>query len=127
MTKVAQAASTHRQCQVVCRRGCRLSVMFTRHYVLDGGCHWGARMDKYVNYLLHFHLAAKNIEAVVDIRGLCFSRQVVLEHVEQMAGSMNFVRTIAKFDSNFSQLLVDLLGSIMDGVGVTNHTTILHR
>ena len=79
-------------------------------------------MDKYVNSLLHFHLPD---EAVVDIRGLCFFRQVVLEHVEQMAGSTNFVRTIAKFDSNFSQLLVDLLGSIMDGV--TNHMTILHR
>ena len=34
MAEVAQAASTHRQHQVVCRRGCRLSVMFTCHNLL---------------------------------------------------------------------------------------------
>ena len=33
MAEVAQAASTHREHQVVCRRGCRLSVMFTCHNV----------------------------------------------------------------------------------------------
>ena len=33
MTKVAQAASMHRQQQVVWRRGCCLSVMITSRYV----------------------------------------------------------------------------------------------
>ena len=33
MAEVAQAASTHRQHQVVCRCGCRLTVMFTCHNV----------------------------------------------------------------------------------------------
>ena len=33
MAEVELAASTHRQHQVVCRRGCRLSVMFTCHNV----------------------------------------------------------------------------------------------
>ena len=37
MAEVAQAASTHRQHQVVCRRGCRLSVMFTCHNVQTPG------------------------------------------------------------------------------------------
>ena len=31
--KVAHAASMHRHHQVVCRCGCRLSVMFASHYV----------------------------------------------------------------------------------------------
>ena len=42
MTKVAQAASTHRQHQVVCWRGCRLSIVFTCHNVqtpaIEPGC-----------------------------------------------------------------------------------------
>ena len=33
MAEVSQTASTDRQHQVVCRRGCRLSVMFTCHNV----------------------------------------------------------------------------------------------
>ncbi|KAK2180083.1 hypothetical protein NP493_457g05005 [Ridgeia piscesae] len=55
--------------------------------------------------------------------------KVVLEHVDQMAGSENFERTIAKFESNFSHLLVDLLDSIMDSVSncENKRMTILHR
>ena len=40
--------------------------------------------------------------------------QAVQEHVDQMAGSGNFERTIAKFDGNFSRFLIDLLDRIMD-------------
>ncbi|KAK2144922.1 hypothetical protein LSH36_719g00006 [Paralvinella palmiformis] len=40
--------------------------------------------------------------------------KVVLEHVDQMASSENFERTINNFDSNFSHHLVDLLTKIMD-------------
>ena len=58
-----------------------------------------------------------------------FIHQVVLEHVDQMAGSENFMQTIAKFESNFSHLLVDLLDSIMDSVSncENKRMTILHR
>ena len=42
------------------------------------------------------------------------SFQAVLEHVDHMAGSENFERTIAKFDGNFSRFLIDLLDCIMD-------------
>ncbi len=43
-----------------------------------------------------------------------FSFQVVLEHVDQLAGSENFERTILKFDENFSQQLVGLLDKVME-------------
>ena len=56
--------------------------------------------------------------------------QVVLEHVDQLAGSENFERTISKFDSNFSQTLVSLLDKIMDfSINDCHHKlmNILHR
>lgn len=40
--------------------------------------------------------------------------QVVLEHVDDMASSGNFERTITRFDTNFSALLVELLDKIME-------------
>ena len=43
-----------------------------------------------------------------------YFEQVVLEHVDQLAGSENFERTILKFDENFSQLLISLLDKVME-------------
>ncbi|XP_013411271.1 gamma-tubulin complex component 2 [Lingula anatina] len=40
--------------------------------------------------------------------------KVVSEHVDQLTSSENFERTISKFDSNFSKLLVELLDKTMD-------------
>ena len=42
-----------------------------------------------------------------------FHHQVALEHVDQLAGSENFERTIATFDRNFTKLLKDLLSNIL--------------
>ncbi|XP_064605100.1 gamma-tubulin complex component 2-like [Liolophura sinensis] len=42
------------------------------------------------------------------------TRKVVSEHVDQLAGSENFERTILNFDTNFSRLLLELLDKIMD-------------
>ena len=39
---------------------------------------------------------------------------MALEHVDQLAGSENFERTIATFDRNFTRLLKDLLVSILN-------------
>ena len=40
--------------------------------------------------------------------------QVVSEHVDQLVGSENFERTIVRFDTNFSQLFLELFDKIMD-------------
>ena len=42
-----------------------------------------------------------------------FVMQVALEHVDQLAGSENFERTIANFDHNFTTHLRDQLEKIM--------------
>ena len=39
---------------------------------------------------------------------------MVLEDVDQFAGSENFERAISTFDGNFSRLLVSLLDRIME-------------
>ena len=44
---------------------------------------------------------------------MIFHHQVALEHVDQLAGSENFERTIATFDRNFTKLLKDLLSNIL--------------
>jgi gamma-tubulin complex component 2 len=54
----------------------------------------------------------------------------VLEHVDQLAGSKNFERTINNFDTNFTKLLVDLLEKIIDlstGAGEHKLMNIIYR
>lgn len=45
--------------------------------------------------------------------------KVILEHVDQLAGSENFEQSIMTFDNNFTHLLVDLLDKIME-FSITN-------
>ena len=59
---------------------------------------------------------------------VCF--QVVLEHVDQLAGSENFERTIHKFDENFTKHLIELLERIIDlstGAGEHKLMNIIYR
>ncbi|KAK3585541.1 hypothetical protein CHS0354_022952 [Potamilus streckersoni] len=41
-------------------------------------------------------------------------KQVLSQHVDDLVSSENFERTIGNFDSNFSRLLIDLLGKIRE-------------
>ncbi|XP_046359513.1 gamma-tubulin complex component 2-like [Haliotis cracherodii] len=71
-------------------------------------------VEREVDRLTQATLQATGNERREDSQKKKAATKVVTEHVDQLASSENFERTIHNFDTNFSRLLVDLLDKIMD-------------